>query len=174
MSEDERIDPKRAKERGQPFGLEWLEDDRPSLGDPAIVEGQVRGFVGAVVAVRADYNADKLSGPEAQKRVLDECQKYADLFMGKSKEFAPMGQWNTPAHLGQRLVNSGIEAAPETAAATFFKWHAAFVATIAADHEANRIDDEQAKFRIDVLIDDMIETLLGYPPDANPEIAAEQ
>jgi hypothetical protein len=158
----------RAADRGrdQLFG-DALPDH--ALNSLTAVEAVVRSFAEKVADVRARYNADKITDAQARDEVEVLAQKYADMFMGKSSEYAAL-PWNTPEQLGAYLANV-IEGgtAPETAARDFLLYVAAQLLQIMVEHEDAKIDDEVAQFRLGALIEDAVHAFLGLPNIEMPE-----
>lgn len=158
----------RAADRGrdQLFG-DSLPDN--ALNSITTVEPVVRSFAAKVTDVRVRYNTDKITDAQAREEVDALAQQYADMFMGKTRDYAAL-PWNTTEQLGAFLANV-IEgdASPMTAARDFFLYIAAQLLQIMVEHEGENIDDEVAQFRLDTLIEDAVYALLGVPNIEMPE-----
>jgi hypothetical protein len=128
------------------------------------VDGVLRQFIGEVVTTRSAYHADVLTGDQAGANVAKLAAKYAAIFMGKSKDFAPL-PWNKPEQLGVYLQGILSEpATPEDACEKFLARMAAdFVTNICAPLEEQTLTDDNAQFRLAVLIEDCAYALLGLP-----------
>jgi hypothetical protein len=154
----------RAEERGKPIGFEWLNDDRDSLGNPLVVEGLVRSFLGFVSGVRKDYNADAIEGPDATLKIDAEAGRLADIFLGKSKVYMPLG-YNSVQVLGNRLVTAGFGGDPEASTKEMFLSAASRLMDAMVEHENGTLPDEDIPFRTGVIIDDTMEYLMGASLD---------
>lgn len=154
--------PERAADRGRAEDLGFDMGRPPSLGDPAVVRGLVQDFATEVIAARADYNADKLSGEQAKQRIQDAVSRYGAIVMGRGEGFSPL-PWNSPDRLGQRirLVVDVAEGADPGEA--LFLEMARSITDIAVEHENGRFSDAVAKEHLTTGLDSVAEVLLGYP-----------
>ena len=150
----------RAEDRGQPIGFEWLEDTRERLGDPVVVEGLIRGMLLNVSRIRTDYNADKIEGEKAASMIEGEAERVANIFQGKDKAYAAM-MWNTPEILGARLVEAGFGEDPATSVQAALLSSVSRLIDEMMEHEKGELEDEDISFRVEVIIDDTMEYMLG-------------
>ena len=132
----------RAADRGW-MGLDVPEGD--ALNSPTVAESIVREFLGKVIDLRAKYNADKINGEQTLEKIKEQAQAYADIFMGKASGYA-----KTDCN--------------DTAAYAFFLYLASSLTEHAIiPHENDELDEDDARFRMDALVDDAILLLLGLP-----------
>ena len=151
----------RAADRGW-MGLDVPEGD--ALNSPTVAESIVREFLGKVIDLRAKYNADKINGEQTLEKIKEQAQAYADIFMGKASGYAKT-DWNTPERLGAHIAAAiGDDETNDTAAYAFFLYLASSLTEHAIiPHENDELDEDDARFRMDALVDDAILLLLGLP-----------
>lgn len=152
----------RAEDRGRPQGLEFFEQadtEAGYLGDPEVVDLIVRQFLMAVHDVRTRWAAGKETKPtEAVKAIVE---RHAAIFMGKDKAYQS-APWNSPEQLGKHLVERIPLDVPHAEAAEAFFWDLANQVLDAASAYADgEIDDDDAKFRIEVMAEEATHALLG-------------
>ena len=152
----------RAAERGSDWGFVGLSDG--SLMRPDIVQNLVREFLGKVIDVRTSYNAGTLPGDEAPAKIKAIADDYAAIFLGKSKDYEAL-PWNSVEYLGLHLSTllKGEEPPEEAPCAYFLYLASTLIDTIVVPHEDDEIGEEAVNFRIDALVDDAVNALLGDP-----------
>ena len=160
----------RQADRGRPFGFEAFEPDpqnRPFLGDRAVVEGLVRSFAGDIVEHRKQFNLDKTEGTVIVKAIEGLTERYGKIFMGQDAAYRAQ-PWNSAEQLGVALnKRMGLDPEPPEKAATALFWRlSADLLDAISDHEGDQIDDETAQFRLDVLIEETTLALLGLPAES--------
>lgn len=134
----------------------------PSLGDPSVVRGLVQDFATEIVNARTDYNADKISGAQAQQQIKEVAAKYGAIVMGRGEGFSPL-PWNSPERLGRRIrlvVDVPGDADPGE---TLFLELARSIVDIAVEHENGRLSDPAAREHLTTGLDSVAEVLMGYP-----------
>src|SRR3546814_5441525 len=114
--------PERAADRGRQEDLGWPEGARPYLGDPAVVRGLVQDFATEIIGIRADYNADKLTGEQAQERIRAAAARWGGIFMGRGGEDWSALPWNSPDRIGRRIgLAVGLEGDADPGEALFLE-----------------------------------------------------
>jgi hypothetical protein len=151
----------RAIDRGQ-MGL--VVPDGELLTSPSVAEALIRQYLGAIIALRADYNADKIAGEVALEKIKEQARAHASIFMGGSSDYAKSA-WNTPDRLGAHLAAAIDDGeSNETAANAYFLYLAkSLTEGTIIPHEAGEIEDSDAIFRMDALVEDALILLLGMP-----------
>lgn len=144
-----------------PHLFEAFGGDKPLLGAPAVLDAVLRSFFVSVSELRIAVHKQELTGAECLNAMRDLSRKMADTFMGRSDEYA-RESWFSVNQLGVYLdkICEGA-GGKEQAAEAFFLHLAARAFEIMRAHEDEEIDDEVAQFRIDVLIEDARQALLG-------------
>lgn len=144
-----------------PHLFEVFGGDKPLLGDPAVIDAVLRGFFVRVSELRIEVHKEKMTGTECVNALRELSRKTADKFMGRTEEYARQSWFSVDqlgAYLDQICTGAGGK---EQAAEAFFLHLASRAFEIMRAHEEEEIDDEVAKFRIDVLIEDARQALLG-------------
>lgn len=154
----------RAADRGQPFGLEFFEqetDDRLYLGDPDHVDMILREFMGGCA------DAMREGGVEGLEK---HCAKYADTFYGRDKGVRTMGTFNSPTVLGNFLRKTyGVDASPEGAAALFLQHIAVQTLKAMTRLYDGEIDKEAYTFLLDAALDEATTGMMGLPPSTSED-----
>jgi len=154
--------PERAADRGREEDLGFQAPTaQPSLGDPDVVRGLVTEFASQVVAARRAYNEDKLDGEAAIERVRELAREYGNVIMGRDRRYQPL-PWNDPARLGRRIrlvvpAQDGVEDPGEL----LFTVVGSSLVSLAAAHEDDRMSDDDVKSKVDVMLADTCDLLLG-------------
>lgn len=158
----------RAADRGQDLLFEALPSGA-SLASMEIVEHVVRQYLGELLDIRMDYHADKIDGDSAVQAIDKAATQYADMFMGKSSDF-PGTNWNTPEGLGTYLLAVlDTDSKPEDSARDLFLRIASdFSKAVILPNEEDELDEEEATFRTDAIVEDAVHALLGLP-NSEPE-----
>lgn len=154
----------RKEERGSPIGFEWLADSRERLGDPVVIDGLLRDMFGKIATARAEYNADKIEGGEAASLIAAAALELAATFNGKNDQFQTMA-WFDPKILGARLCEQGFGDDPEKSVHAMLLDGCMRVLNSIMEHEAGVLQDEDVSWRIECIIDDSMEYLLGMSLD---------
>lgn len=155
----------RAEDRGEDqLGLDT--GDKPSMGDAEFVEGQVRSFLGELVAIRAGYNADDGSDSvEALNTLVNMwAEKLSAANPGIIQTMTMEAQAVFLISKGFANVHRPLQEAMQALIA-----HAAkeFVDTMVA-HEGE-LSDEDAKFRVDAQVEDTVALIMGVENAADEE-----
>lgn len=135
--------------------------NKPLLGEPAVIDSVLRSFFVRISELRIAVHKEEITGTQCVEDLRDLSRKMADTFMGRTGEYAKEPWFTVPqlgAYLDQICTGAG---GPEQAAESFFLHLAARVFEIMRAHEEEEIDDEVAQFRIDALIEDARQALLG-------------
>lgn len=152
----------RADDRGREEDLGFVvERDRPSLGDPGVVQALVSEFAGAVVGVRKRFNEGKLDGDKAQERVRDLAREYGDTIMGRDRRYASL-PWNDPARLGRRIALAvpAVEGVTDPGEQLFMTIGTSLV-ELAVEHEEGRMSDDDVKQKAQEMLADTVGLILG-------------
>lgn len=154
----------RAADRGREEDLGIvLPTDRPFLGDAAVVRGLVSEFASQVVAVRKAYNADKMSGVQAQQRIRELAREYGDVVMGRDPSYTAMA-WNSPDQLGRQI----LRVVPSIAGVTdpgelLFLTVGGSLVDLAMELEDDRMGDGDVKAKVEAMLSDAAAVILGHP-----------
>ena len=155
---------------GLKFSLPDPNDPRPSLTTLEGCEAAVREFVVKVVGLRGDYLEHPAQWPpERVKTSLTELANEArDTFYGRTQAYQTTA-WNSPQELGAYLPERvRISGDPEAVLRAFFIQLAGRVINLAVEHEAGSLDDGQARFGLDIVVEEAVYALMGLPsPEAD-------
>lgn len=134
---------------------------KPSLGDPAVVDRLVSGFVQAVIGVRNDFLAGTPGGDNPMQRIESLALKAGDTIMGRNPEYSAMA-WQNPIRLGAKIryLCAEIRDYPDPGQALFmFLARQVVVSMIAV--EEKRMHPEQSAQKLRVVINDVVDRILG-------------
>lgn len=153
--------PERAADRGKAEDLGFSMDPRPSLGNADVVRGLVSEFGADVVDVRKRYNANSITGDQAQACVRELAKDYGDVIMGRDKEYGSL-PWNDPERLGRRirLVVPALDGIADHGELLFVTIGASLM-SIAAAHESGRMTDEDGEKHTKTMLEDAANLILG-------------
>lgn len=164
-----------SKERARDRGEDTLfapafASGKDMLTDPDVVESLVSSFMSEIAGVHTRYMNDEIEGPAATAETVKVCERYADIFMGRTDDYAPM-PWNSPDGLGVYLVvSAGVPERKEDAVkAVLLRTAASFLNDVITPFSAGEIGDDAAKFRVEATKEDLVTLLLGLPAE-EPEI----
>lgn len=161
----------RARDRGEDtlFGPAFA-SGKDMLTDPDVVDAVVSSFMSEIVRVHTRYMKDELDGPAARAETVKVCERYADIFMGRTDDYAPT-LWNSPDGLGVYLVvSAGVPERKEDAVkAVLLRTAASYLMDVINPFAADEIGDDAAKFRTEAAKEDLVTLLLGLPAE-EPEI----
>jgi hypothetical protein len=145
--------------------LPVLGDDRPALNTIEGVESVVRAFGTRLVGYRRKYlETGKAEAPEAF--VEAEAKAMTDIFYGRNPDYATT-PWNSPDQMGYGFGDSvGIAGEPEEAMQAYWSRLAGDMFDLMVKHE-NGMDDEQAQFALDVMIEESVYAILRLPLSAD-------
>lgn len=134
---------------------------KPSLGDLHTVSWLVRNFAKFVLERRADFHAGKAGAENPIPAIESEAELLGGIFQGKDERFDAQ-PWNTPARVGNlcRVLCPDETRQYGDPAKGFFMWTAAQVIASAQAIEGGSPEAE-VKPKIDALMDDVTERLLG-------------
>lgn len=151
----------RASERGAAeLGLDIPEGDGLFLTDKGVVEGMVRQFLSDVLDVRKAYNGGAISGEASSAKIRELADNYTNIFSGNDTNYS-FTDWNSNEQLGEFL--SGVMGVPrdEAIKAFFLRLAADFIEAAVVPFEDDKIDMEEAAFRMDASTEDATFALLG-------------
>jgi hypothetical protein len=145
----------RAADRGRSFFDFPNLEGAPYLGDPEVVDGIVRGFVGGIVNIRAAFYQDKIAGEAAATQTFDTIKETAAIFSGQASDYQLMPSWNKPEGVGAYVLKRRGGTMPaDQALEALFTIYAELTIEVFDQHARGAIDDGIAKFRPDVNIED--------------------
>ena len=153
--------PDRAADRGRAEDLGFPMGDKPSLGSPEVVAGIMTEFASGVVDARKRYNQDKLTGEQAQAKVRELAAEYGAVVMGRDARYQAL-PWNDPSRLGRRikLVTSPIDGVTDPGEQLFLTVGMSLI-DIAKAHEDERMSDDDAQAKIQEMLQDTAQLVLG-------------
>lgn len=134
---------------------------KPSLGDLHTVSWLVRNFAKFVLEKRADFHAGKAGAENPLPAIEQEAALMASIFQGYDRRFDAQ-PWNTPARVGNlcRVLKPEETKQYGDPVKGFFMWLAAQAIAAAQAIEGGE-PEADVKPRIDALMDDVTERLLG-------------
>lgn len=141
------------RDKGLPEGLAFFasDDDRPMLGDPAVVDTIVRDFL-----ARANLAND---GPQ----VLALAKATAAIMQGGDKQYRA-DAWHSPAGLGAMLrERHQMDVPNEEAVALYLASQALAVLKVREEYITDVIEADVAEFQLAALAEDTCSALLGLP-----------
>lgn len=133
--------------------------DKPSMGDPEFVDGQVRAMLNEVRV--ALFAAPEGSNP--QVAVKDIITKYAKLFDASNADYL---QTMTPEAQAVWLQEHELGRNSDPVVALVAATIGRFIDAVVPFAE-RQIDDDQCKFRIDTAVEDCVAMLLGIENPAD-------
>lgn len=138
---------------------------KPALNTTEGVEIVVRDHLKRAVDMRGDYLAGKATNASAWTEA--EAKRLTRVFFGSDDAYQAF-PWNSPDQLGYAFGDRvGIEGDDANEIMeTFWQRFDAQAFALMADHEGG-MDDDQAKFQIDVLVEEAVYALLGLPLSAD-------
>lgn len=147
-----------------PTGL-YLDDlvstGKPSLGVLLVVSHLVREFVKYVLDTRAAWHRGENDARDPLGRIEAEARLLGDIFLGRDDRFDAQ-PWNTPNRLGNVLKVMLPEETKHYGdpGAALFMW-LALQALSAAEFIEQGGSEHQARQRLDPIVDDVTQRLLG-------------
>jgi hypothetical protein len=135
--------------------------DKPSLGDPAVVDRLVSEFVQAVIGVRNDFLAGKPGADNPIQRIEQLASNAGDVIMGRHADYQAMA-WQNPIRLGStiRYLCQEIRDYPDPGQALFMFLSTQVVTSMIAVEE-KRMHPEQSAQKLRVVINDVVDRILG-------------
>lgn len=141
----------------------------PYLGDKETVDGMLRTFVGRICARYVRVSEGAVPAADASQADMDECRRFADIFLGRDEGYSTVGPWNgTPLADACRTAFKEILSA-EASAKDEDALAATFALLVHAVYDALREcamgDSEEAQAdALNAIIDDWGNLLIGVPP----------
>lgn len=154
--------PERAADRGREEDLGFPAPGAlPYLGDALVVRGLVSEFAGAVIGLRRLYNEDKLSGEQSLAQVHDLAVEYGGVVMGRDARYQSL-PWSSPDRLGRRinLVVPAADGVTDPGELLFLTVGMSLI-EIAQAHEGDRMNDDDARAKVQDMLEDTANLILG-------------
>lgn len=152
----------RAADRGREEDLGFTPPGPlPSLGDLGVVSGLVSEFASEVVAARRAYNEDKLTDQQALARIHDLAREYGAIVVGADDRYQSL-PWNSVQRLGRRIqrVVPAIDGVTDPGELLFLTIGSSLI-DLAAEHEEDRMSDEDVKAKVDEMLVDTVDLIMG-------------
>lgn len=145
--------------------LAVFDGDKPALNTIEGVEGVVRAFVKRMVDFRAAY-LEKGRAESATGFVETEAKSLREVFFGRDGDYAAT-PWNSPDQLGYAFGDRvRLDGSPEDVMLAYWVRFASDLFDLMAKHEGG-MDDDKAKFALDVMVEEAVYALLGLPLSAD-------
>lgn len=138
------------------------DDQRPSLGDPAVLNELVTQWAVDVIEARKGYNAGDLNPGQAMDAIKKACDALTEKLRGRDKAFNPQ-QWFNDERLGRHLLNLGYgaEGEQDKSVGRFVEHATALFMDAIVQFENGESTDEQARLAVDAAKQFVFDTARG-------------
>ena len=158
----------RAADRGRSLGFDAIPistEATPYLGDRDAVDGIVRTMLSKIIDARGKFHRQQLSGDAATKQETDAINAAAAIFNGQTPGYQLMPAWNKPEGVGNYVKQRrGWDIPAADAVRSYLAVMANLTTEVFDSYCIGHMDDEDARWRLDVNVEDITNMMLGLNP----------